>query len=151
MIWYLLAGTVDYMSNFVCHYEFLILSSKWVSDEKTIFNFNGTYHILWKLLIHSIHLLLHKVLLVLVIVLLYLPLVLLIGSRCRTHSHHFLLLLLRKHLRLFTLYYAKISMFTQIFIISKNVTNYAFHYYVYKFLRHWVFTNIINSLNSFQT
>jgi hypothetical protein len=99
----LFACAVDDMGHFVCDHELLVLGSERISDEKTILDLDGTDHILRKLLAHGIHLLLHQILL-LEIVLLHLPLILLILIPLGTHPHHLLLLLLRKHLRLFTLY-----------------------------------------------
>ena len=91
------------MGHFVCDHELLVLGSALISQPKTILDLDGTDHILRKLLAHGIHLLLHQILL-LEIVLLHLPLILLILIPLGTHPHHLLLLLLRKHLRLFTLY-----------------------------------------------
>lgn len=101
MVWDLLAGAVDDMGDLVSYHEFLVLGSKRITDEESILDFDGPDHVLGKLLAHGIHLLLHQILL-LEIVMLHLPLILLLSSLV-PHPHH-LLLLLRKHLRLFALF-----------------------------------------------
>ena len=101
MVWHLLAGAVYDMGHLVSYHEFLVLGCERITDEESILDLNGTDHVLGELLAHGIHLLLHQVLL-LEVVLLHLPLILLLPTLI-PHPHH-LLLLLRKHLRLFALF-----------------------------------------------
>jgi len=78
VIGYLFAGTVYYVRDFVRNHEFLVLyesvklvlkggitylSGKTVTDKETILYFDGSNHILRKLVLHLFHLLDHILLL----------------------------------------------------------------------------------------
>ena len=91
VVWHLLPCTVDDVCNLISNYEFLILSCKAITDEQSILDLNGAYHVLRELHIHLVHLLSHHLLLLLVLeLLLLLSLLLLIAAS----PHHFLRLLL---------------------------------------------------------
>lgn len=63
MVWYLLSSTIYDVRHLIGHNKFLILSSKAVSNEKAVFDLDGTDHVLWKLLLHRLlHLLDHVLL-----------------------------------------------------------------------------------------
>jgi len=61
MIRHLSTSAIDYMSNFICHHEFEVLGSKFISNEQPVLYFDGSYHVVRECTHH--HLILHHLLL----------------------------------------------------------------------------------------
>ena len=61
VIRHLPTSAINYMSDFICHYEFEILRSEFITNEQPVLNFDGPYHIVWECTHH--HLFLHHLLL----------------------------------------------------------------------------------------